>query len=172
MNPNAESKLIAASVDADANHQQETLGIVNKNIVNSNNNKVTSNKLIVRASHAVFRQSCYNSSDCNATSGSICDLSLHQCKCARDFVAVGKFSVPMNHSLSQVQLPQCHSMAKLNQLCIGDEQCVVRHSVCVFDHPRVGSFGNVSKHSVRHQCKCEKGYQEEGNKQFIQHLIF
>lgn len=111
------------------------------------------------SSDSVDQGSCTTKTDC-PSKHSYCNPQTHHCICISDFVQITKF---INGTHIQNSIPICLPVAKLEERCISDEQCLVSHSQCQFVDKGDHLFRNISSN----YCKCKEGYHQEDRDEVV-----
>ena len=99
---------------------------------------------------ALFRPICATRNDC-PFDNTFCNIVQHKCQCEADFVQVGNF---VNKSYITHLAMTCLAVARLDERCISDHQCIVDYSECKLTTQVVAGVNRTS-----HFCKCSHGHE-------------
>lgn len=103
---------------------------------------------------ALYRPQCTTNDDC-PFNDSLCNVSQGKCQCKTDFVQVGTF---VNKSYISHMPMTCLRIARIDERCVSDHQCIVDYSECRLITQNLNGVNRTS-----HFCKCGPGHDLEEN---------
>ncbi|KAI2798113.1 hypothetical protein RDWZM_000030 [Blomia tropicalis] len=98
--------------------------------------------------HSLYTKDCNTRNDC-PFDNVVC--TNRKCQCKFDYVQVGSF---VNKSYISHQGMSCLPVARLNERCASDHQCIVNYSECKLMPVLIGGVN-----TTHHICKCNPGHE-------------
>lgn len=99
---------------------------------------------------ALYKAPCLAQSDCRFDNTQ-CNLAAKKCQCKQNFIQVDSF---VNRSYITHLAMTCLPIARLDERCISDLQCIVDYSECKLT---TETFQGINR--TVHQCKCSHGHE-------------
>lgn len=103
---------------------------------------------------ALYRPQCTTRNDC-PFNNSLCNVAQGKCQCRGDFIQVGTF---VNKSYISHLAMTCLPIARLDERCISDHQCIVDYSEC-----KLVTVAQNGVNRTSHFCKCSYGHDLDTN---------